>query len=66
MRKKLGFTDDDVIVGSFARMEKFSGSFGGVLKLVLDRCPNAKVLLAGPNDKTRIMQSIRPYCDNNL
>ena len=62
---KLGLADDDVIIGSFARMEKFSVSFGGVLKSVLDRCPNAKVLLAGPNDKTRIKQSIRPYCDDN-
>ena len=64
VRKQLGFAADDLIIGSFARMEKFSVAFGGVLKSVLDRCPNAKVLLAGPNDQTRIRQSIRPYCDN--
>ena len=65
VRSELGFADDDVIIGSFARMEKFSVSFGSVLKSVLDRRPQAKVLLAGPNDKTNITQAIRPYGDTS-
>ena len=65
VKSELGFSDDDVIVGSFARMEKFSAAFGGVLKTVLDRRPRAKVLLAGPNDQANITQAIRPYGDTN-
>ena len=65
VKSELGLSEEDVVIGSFARMEKFSVSFGGVLKTVLDLRPNAKILLAGPNDQANIMQAIRPYGDTN-
>ena len=65
VKSELGLTDDDVVIGSFARMEKFSEAFGSVLKDVLDKRSKAKILLAGPNDQTRIRQAIKPYADTN-
>ncbi len=50
----LEIEDNDFVIGAFARMEKFQTPFLEVLNRVLETCPRVKVLLAGPNDRSRV------------
>lgn len=52
LKAKFKITEGDLVVGSFARMEKFSPSFLEDVIFALESCPNTKLILAGPNDAT--------------
>ena len=58
VKKSLGIRDGDFVIGSFARMEKFQEPFLKVLQRVLEESDSVKVLLAGPNDRSRVETSL--------
>ena len=43
-RDVLGISKQDIVIGSFARMEKFSDEFANVLLAVLERTKNTEIL----------------------
>jgi len=59
IRQKLGFSKMDIVVGAFARMEKFSPQFLDMLCKMTSQHNALKILLAGPNDKDRVIQHLR-------
>ena len=61
VKKALGFTTNDFVIGSFARMEKFQRPFLRVLENILNQCPNTKVVLAGSNDQSIVKRSLEKY-----
>ena len=60
-RSHLGLEPNDFVIGSFARMEKFQPPFLTVIRNVLDNCPTVKVVLAGPNDRSPVENSLKRY-----
>jgi hypothetical protein len=63
MRQKLGFSKMDLVVGAFARMEKFSPQFLDMLCKMAVQHDRLKILLAGPNDKDRVVRHLRSLID---
>ena len=63
-RKILGIEEGQVVLGSFARMEKLSTSFVNVLTRVLDASKRSKVLLAGPNDSSSVISGLGSHFTN--
>jgi glycosyltransferase involved in cell wall biosynthesis len=61
VKKSLGIRDGDFVIGSFARMEKFQEPFLKVLHRVLEESDSVKVLLAGPNDRSRVETSLDKF-----
>ena len=61
LKNFFGFDHNDFVLGSFARMEKFQKPFLSVLQQVLKRCPHAKVVLAGPNDRSPVEQALKEF-----
>ena len=60
-RDVLGIAKQDIVIGSFARMEKFSDEFANVLLAVLERTKNTKILIAGPNDSSLVVRSFKKH-----
>ena len=60
-RRQLGLSQNDFVIGSFARMEKFQTPFLTVIRNVLDNCAMVKVLLAGPNDRSPVENVLKRY-----
>lgn len=60
-KNKLSISENDFVIGSFARMEKFQTPFLDVLCKVLHRCKNSKVILAGPNDRARVEKAFEEF-----
>lgn len=52
LRSKLKITESDLVIGAFARMEKFSPAFLEDIIFTMESFPKAKLILAGPNDAT--------------
>ena len=63
-RKILGIEEGQVVLGSFARMEKLSTPFVNVLTRVLDASKRSKVLLAGPNDSSSVISGLGSHFTN--
>ena len=63
-RQHLGFSRMDLIVGAFARMEKFSPEFLEMLCKMMLENGRIKTLLAGPNDKDRVVQHLKPFIED--
>ena len=61
LKNLLGFNHNDFVLGSMARMEKFQKPFLAVLGKVLERCPNTKVVLAGPNDRSPVESALQKF-----
>ena len=61
VKKSLGIRDGDFVIGSLARMEKFQEPFLKVLHRVLEESDSVKVLLAGPNDRSRVETSLDKF-----
>jgi glycosyltransferase involved in cell wall biosynthesis len=64
-KNTFAITDQNFLIGSFARMEKFQPPFLAVLNKVLERCSHVKVLLAGPNDRSLVTQSLNKFISTN-
>ncbi|MEK9569795.1 MAG: hypothetical protein VW124_12370 [Paracoccaceae bacterium] len=62
-KSQLSLTQNDFVIGSFARMEKFQTPFLAVLKCVLSRIPNSKVILAGPNDRNPVANELAHFIE---
>lgn len=62
-RQHLGFSRMDLVVGAFARMEKFSPEFLEMLCKMMLENGRIKTLLAGPNDKDRVVQHLKPFIE---
>ncbi len=62
-RQKLGFSRMDLVVGAFARMEKFSPEFLDMLCKMMSGNERIKALLAGPNDKDRVACHLKPFIE---
>ncbi len=60
---KLGINKVDFVVGLFARMEKFSDPFLDFLYRLLDRDKRIKVLLAGPNNQSKVITKLKRFID---
>ena len=63
-RQRLGFSRMDLVVGAFARMEKFSPQFLDMLCKIMSENERIKVLLAGPNDKDRVIEHLKPFIED--
>ena len=63
MRQKLGFSKMDIVLGAFARMEKFAPQFLDMLCEIMSQNKSIKILLAGPNDKDRVVQHLKPFIE---
>ena len=63
-RKILEIEEGQVVLGSFARMEKLSTPFVNVLTKVLDSSKRSKVLLAGPNDSSSVISVLGAHITN--
>ena len=63
-RQQLGFSRMDLVVGAFARMEKFSPEFLEMLCKMMLENGRIKILLAGPNDKDRVVQHLKPFIED--
>ena len=50
IKGELGLSEKDFVIGSFARMEKFSEDYLNFLARLLSQHKTIKILLAGPND----------------
>lgn len=64
-RIQLGITKDHFVIGSIARMEKFSIPFLSFLKNVLNKYDNFKLILAGPNDQSRVNSELNSLIYHN-
>lgn len=60
-RQKLGLGKMDLVLGTFARMEKFSPQYLDMLCKMMRQNKGIKILLAGPNDKNRVVQHLKPF-----
>ena len=63
-RDIIGIEEGQVVLGSFARMEKFSARFVNVLTRALDASRMSKVLLAGPNDSSSVISNLGSHVNN--
>lgn len=61
VKGQIGISKNDFVIGSFARMEKFQKPFLKLIKNVLDECPNAKIILAGSNDRSPVEHALNEY-----
>ena len=59
VKKSLGIRDGDFVIGSFARMEKFQEPFLKFTRVL--ESVSVKVLLAGPNDRSRVETSLDKF-----
>ena len=58
---ELGIKENHFVIGSIARMEKFSKSFLHFLKNLLNKQKNLKLILAGPNDQNLVYSELDYY-----
>lgn len=63
LKAELGLKDNDFVIGSFARMEKFQSQFLEVLLQSLKRSECIKVILAGPNDSSPIKNYLSEFIE---
>ena len=61
VKKELGLTGKDFVIGSFAQMGKFTEPFLNFLKLLLSKEMSVKVLLAGPNDNSLVQSELQEF-----
>ena len=58
VKEKLNLTDKDIVFGCFARLEKFTLDYIERANLILDKIPNSKLLIAGPNSQEFLRQHL--------
>jgi glycosyltransferase involved in cell wall biosynthesis len=63
-KKILKINENDIVIGSFARMEKFKIPFLNLLEEILNKHNRVKVLLAGSNDTTNVRKYLKKYIDD--
>ena len=61
IKANLDISKHDFVIGNFARMEKFSTSFLDLITSILQRNSYLKVVLAGPNDKSRVTKKLEDF-----
>ena len=65
VRKELGLTKEDFVIGSFGRMGKLSQPFLNFLKIILSKEMSVKVLLAGPGDNSFVLSELQEFVAQN-
>ena len=61
VRDKLGIKNEEFLVGSFNRMEKFSYEYLTTCEKLLKKFPRIKFIFAGPNDNSKILEKLRIF-----
>jgi len=64
-RGRLGFTQDDMIFGCFARLEKFTQAYVDIAKFILDKFPQSKLLIAGTNEQDFLRSAFKAELATN-
>ena len=65
VRESFGIKDEDFLVGSFARMEKFSDEYLTTCEKLLENFSQLKFIFAGPNDNYRIVNKLKTFIETN-
>ncbi len=64
-KNKLGFSEKDIIISSFARMEKFSKKYCELCVELLNNNQNIIFLFSGPNDPSLLLNELDKYIKLN-
>ena len=60
-KESLGITNEDFVIGAFARMEKFKKPFLEFVDKLLKHNPNIKFIIAGPNDRDIVFNELKNF-----
>ena len=60
-KDKLGIKENDFVIGAFDRMEKYTDQFLKFIFRLLEKDKRIKVLLAGPNDQTKVITKLKSF-----
>ena len=61
VRDNLGIKNEEFLVGSFNRMEKFSYEYLTTCEKLLKKFPRIKFIFAGPNDNSKILEKLNIF-----
>ena len=60
-KESLGITNEDFVIGAFARMEKFKKPFLQFVDKLLKHNTNIKFIIAGPNDRDVVFKELKNF-----
>ena len=63
VKDELGLNAQDFVIGSFARMEKFTEPFLDFLSRILAQENTFKVILAGPNNNKSVIEKLKRFVE---